>query len=272
MRKLANWFRANRMAVNVFKTNYIIFHTKGKNIDMQGINVTFDCNEINTVNYDPSLKFNLERIHDKHNDPKMQYFKLLVVYLDENLTFNKHASTLCAKLTRSIFCIKRVANFISLKSLRSLYFALVHSHLLYCPIIINCMSLTSISNISKLQKKAIRVITKSAYNAHTEPLFLGNRILPFEKLILQSKLLFMHSVDYDYAPLSFSDTWTKNNTREMDYDLRNREEYSVPFIRIEHFRRNPLVSLPSAWNELPDELHFQHKRTTFKTALNDYLF
>jgi hypothetical protein len=42
LRKLANWFRANRMAVNVSKTNYIIFHTKGKNIDMQGINVTFD--------------------------------------------------------------------------------------------------------------------------------------------------------------------------------------------------------------------------------------
>jgi hypothetical protein len=47
---------------------------------------------------------------------------------------------------------------------------------------------------------------------------------------------------------------------------------SVPFIRIEHFRRNPLVSLPFAWNELPDELCFQHNRTTFKIALNDYLF
>jgi hypothetical protein len=66
------------------------------------------------------------------------------------------------------------------------------------------MSLTNISNVSKLQKKVIKVITKSAYNAHTEPLFLGSKILPFEKLILQSKLLFMHSVDFNYAPLSFS--------------------------------------------------------------------
>ncbi len=58
----------------------------------------------------------------------------------------------------------------------------------------------------------------------------------------------------------------------MDHDLRNRDEYSVPFIRIEQFRRNPIVSLPNAWNELCDELRFQHNRTTFKTALEDYLF
>jgi hypothetical protein len=272
LRKLANWFRANRMAVNISKTNYIIFHTKGKHIDMGGMEVTFDCNEINSIHYDNNLKFNLERIHDKHCDPKMQHFKLLGVYFDENLTFNKHASTLCAKLSRSIFCLKRVANFISIKALRSLYFALVHSHLLYCPIILNCLSQTSISNIAKLQRKALRIITKSAYNAHTDPLFLQCKILPFDKLILQSKLLFMHSIDYNYAPHSFCNIWTKNNTREMDYDLRNQDEYSVPFIRIELFRRNPLVSLPTAWNELCDELRFQYNRTTFKIALNDYLF
>jgi hypothetical protein len=71
---------------------------------------------------------------------------------------------------------------------------------------------------------------------------------------------------------SFSNIWTKNNTRELDYDLRNQDEYSVPFIRIEQFRRNPLVSLPMAWSELCDELRFQRNRTTFKIALNNYLF
>jgi hypothetical protein len=46
----------------------------------------------------------------------------------------------------------------------------------------------------------------------------------------------------------------------------------IPFIRIEQFRRNPIISLPTAWNELRDELRFQHNRTTFKIALEDYLF
>ena len=30
LQKLANWFRANKMAVNISKTKYIIFRTRGK--------------------------------------------------------------------------------------------------------------------------------------------------------------------------------------------------------------------------------------------------
>ncbi len=59
---------------------------------------------------------------------------------------------------------------------------------------------------------------------------------------------------------------------EVGTSMQEIETRAQSFIRIEHFRRNPLVSLPFAWNELPDELRFQHNRTTFKIALNDYLF
>ncbi len=98
------------MAVNIPKTNYMIFHSKGKIVDLDGVSVMFDCNEINALSYDTNLKFNLECIHDKHNDPKMESFKLFGIYLDKNITFNKHASNVCAKLTRSIFCMKRASN------------------------------------------------------------------------------------------------------------------------------------------------------------------
>ncbi len=136
----------------------------------------------------------------------------------------------------------------------------------------NCLSQANVTNIYKLQKKAIRVMTKSEYNAHTLPLLYQCKILQFEKFILQSKLLFMHSIEYDYAPQSFLDVWTKNNTRDMDYHLRNCEQYTLPFVRIELFRRIPFISLPIAWNELCDELRFQHNRTTIKISLSDYLF
>ncbi len=44
---------------------------------MNGLNIQFDCDEIDTTTYDQSLKFNLERIHDNHPDTKMRSFKLL---------------------------------------------------------------------------------------------------------------------------------------------------------------------------------------------------
>ena len=34
--KWAQWFRSNKMAVNTVKTKYLIFHTKGKKINLNG--------------------------------------------------------------------------------------------------------------------------------------------------------------------------------------------------------------------------------------------
>jgi hypothetical protein len=36
LRKIALWFRANKMAVNIGKTKFIVFHNRGKNVDMNG--------------------------------------------------------------------------------------------------------------------------------------------------------------------------------------------------------------------------------------------
>ena len=128
----------------------------------------------------------------------------------------------------------------SLKSLKSLYYALVHPHLLYCINILGCTTTKNISRISKLQKKAIRIITKSKNNAHTIPLFQETNILPFEKLMLQRKLLFMHSIHNDYAPISFADSFVKNNNRDIVYELRNGDAYQVPAARIELFKKFPI--------------------------------
>ena len=82
----------------------------------------------------------------------------------------------------------------------------------------------------------------------------------------------MHSIANNYAPSSFSDIWHKNDDRDVSYQLRNRDLFVVPPFRIELFRKIPLYSLPSAWNELPDSLRYQHNRTTFKIALTDHFF
>jgi hypothetical protein len=114
-------------------------------------------------------------------------------------------------------------------------------------------------------------MTKSKYNTHTGPLFIENRILPFDKLLLQNKLLFFHSIEFNYAPCSFNNVWTKNTDRDLDYNLRNTDQYVIPPIRIELFRKIPLISLPTAWNELSEGLRFQSNKITFKIALFDYL-
>jgi hypothetical protein len=80
----------------------------------------------------------------------------------------------------------------------------------------------------------------------------------------------MHSIEYNYAPKTFINTWTKNNARNIDRTLRNDEDYSLPHPRVEFFKKIPIYSLPAAWNAAGD-LRFYQNKTTFKIALKDKL-
>jgi hypothetical protein len=122
------------------------------------------------------------------------------------------------------------------------------------------------SQIKLIQKKAIRIITGSNYTAHTAPLFAQLQILPYELIIKQAKLLFMHSIEYNYAPSSFVGIWTKNFVIQGDRPLRNADNYTLPNPRTELFKKSPLYTLPLEWNNLDDNRYIRNK-TTFKTAL-----
>jgi len=268
LRNWSSWFRANRLGVNVNKTKYLIFHNRGKRINLEGEKVLFDNNDP-TLPHDPELVTELERIC-KSNPPSSQSYKLLGILFDENLTFKYHIDNLQSKLSKGIYLLNRVKNLLPQKALKSLYYAYIHSHLTYCPIILGCSPASDITKIFKLQKKAIRIISNSTYHAHTTPLFQNLQILPIHKIIQQSKLIFMHSYHYKYAPLSFINTWPTNNERNVPMDLRNQHDYSIPRSNTENFKRFPLYSIPFAWNNAGFFRNYNNT-TTFKIALKNYL-
>ena len=75
--------------------------------------------------------------------------------------------------------------------------------LCYCCNIVGCTSKTNQKKILLIQKKAVRIVTKSKYNDHTAPLFSKLNMLTYENMLQFSKLSFMHSIEFKYAPPSF---------------------------------------------------------------------
>ena len=108
LQKIANWFRSNKMAVNTGKTKFMIFRTHGKAINPADCLLMFNSNEIGKPT-DPSLINSIERIH---NGGETKSFKLLGVLFDEYLSFEPHIKQLCAKLSKSLYCINRIKNFV----------------------------------------------------------------------------------------------------------------------------------------------------------------
>ena len=155
--------------------------------------------------------------------------------------------------------------------MKALYQSLIHSYLTHSTFIMNSITAKNKQRIAKIQKKAIRIITGSSYNEHTSPLFCRHNILPYEHLITYSQLMFMHSVEYEYAPKSFENVWPKNNERN-DRKLRNANDYLIMQPRTETFKKSTFYALPFTWNNLAPEIKLQQNRTTFKWALKAHLF
>ncbi len=194
----------------------------------------------------PDKIFELQRVYNNCPDPDHREYKLLGVYFDEYISFDKHVSILCAKLSRACFIIRRVSNSLSLKSLKCLYFALFHPHMLYCINIYTCTSAKNLKRITILQKKVIRLINKTNTTAHTEELFKSSNILPFDKLILKAKLLFMHSICYNYAPKTFSNTFPHNPQNEL-YNLCTRSIFMpYPIVALNLLNVSHCIHSPTA--------------------------
>ena len=248
-----------------------MFRPKGQkitvNLDENG--VLYNSNEIGQPD-DPNKIFKLGRIYNDHPCTNERTYKFLGVHLDEFLSFDTHCTIISNKLARSNFIISRVKNILPIKSLKTLYFALVHPHLLYCLPIYSCTTQKNLKKIFKMQKKAIRLVTKSKNNAPPYPLFADLKILPLEHLISLTCGQLTYSIYHKYAPKSLHNLWITNEQRDNNHELRNAHQLHIPFARTDHVKRLPYFSFPKMWNDLPD-FKLTNNATTFKIALKYYL-
>ena len=112
------------------------------------------------------------------------------------------------------------------------------------------------------------MITKSKYNAHTQPLFYSTGILPLPELILQQKLQFMHLFNHSLLPSSFDELFVGNVSLFGNlYFMRNLNDFYVPGVRTEFLRRFPFYSFPTAWNFLSSEFKEIAQKSIFKQSL-----
>jgi hypothetical protein len=119
-------------------------------------------------------------------------------------------------------------------------------------------------------KKAVRAISNAKRNAHTADLFKQHGIYPFNKLIIYTQGLLMHSVIHKYGPPALDNQWISNADRVQEIQLRNAHELYVPLAITEQVKKLTFVTLAKNWNSLPyDKLN--PNPTTFKIALKEYL-
>ena len=154
MPKLSDWCNANKLSVNLKKSKFMIFRPRQKR---------------------QILDINLEINHRATERVKETVF--WGVILDETFSWKPHIANVARKISKSIGVIYKASFCLSTSSLLTLYYSLVYPYLVYC---VSVWGSTYPSNLKRtllLQKKVVRIISGSAFDARTEPIFEQLKIL-----------------------------------------------------------------------------------------------
>ena len=174
-----SWLSTNKLSLNIEKSNFVIFHPVQKKI-----------------NYDLCIQINGKTI--KQED----HIKYLGLMLDSHLSWKTHVSSILKKIKRSIGIICKARHYINLETLVNLYYCLIYPYLVYGIVVWGHTYQSTIDPLYIAQKKVLRIMTFSTFDAHSNPIFQKLKIIKFPDLVYLHTALFMHDYYSENLPVS----------------------------------------------------------------------
>ena len=95
------------------------------------------------------------------------------------------------KIAKSLGILKKVKHSLNRKTLVMLYYTLIYPYLSYCHLIWGKTAALHLEKLVKIQKKAVRAITRSPFDTHAAPLFRELDVLPVEEIYHYQCALFI---------------------------------------------------------------------------------
>ena len=188
------WLAINKLSLNINKTKYMIFHAINKSIEGIIPNLVVSGIKIDRVNS----------------------FDFLVLNLHKSMSWKTHTEFVANKLAKYSGILNRIKHFLAIDVLRKLYFSMVQSQLQYGILAWGFDH----SRLNKIQKRIIRIITRSKYKSHRDPLFKALEILKIKDLFEFNCLKFLYNFKKGLLPKYFMSFRCTPRSPIHDHDTR----------------------------------------------------
>ena len=226
MRGLLDWFRANQLTMNLEKTEFMLF-SKDKttrNIELElGTTILKSCESV----------------------------KFLGLWIDRDLSWKKHLSTLLIKLKQNTNLLKLGNRFLSQQTKKQVYFAHVYSHICYGLVIWgNMLNQTSLNKIQKCMDNCLQLITHnpaSIQNYKATKLLNLAQLLKLENAKLGYKLhnnLLPHKI----KSLLSLDSRMRKLTKTHGYQTRSKDLLKLPNVKGRMYHTSYLFQVLKEFN------------------------
>ena len=247
-----DWFRANKLTLNVEKTVYMKFHRKNSS--------TTDLNlELNGVTI-----------------PRVQSTKFLGTWIDDTLTWKHHISNTMTKLNTKLGLLYRSKHFLTTHAMRILYFAQFQSVLSYsCVVWGPMLDKKWLNQLQKLQNRAVLQIKSGA---EVNSMRSSLNILDVKNLILLETLKMGYKVCHHLLPRPLeqcitTDHNSRSNVKQHGYNTRLKHVPNLPIATNSAYRSSSLFDCVKQFQKLPVSLQQEPKYQKYirrvKQRLND---
>ena len=248
--EVSNWFKANKLSVNATKTNYMILGTP----HMTSSKVSDDLNVVLNETI-------LERV---------KCTKFLGVLIDECLTWKNHIDCISKTISRNIGVMNKLKFSLPTRILHTLYCTLILPYINYGILIWGNTCKLYIDKLVKLQKWAIRTVSKSHYRSHTAPLFANSNVLTINDMYTLELAIFMYKFSINELPVAFNDFFTKRSDIH-NYPTRHAKDLNITKNNKTFSDKGIRSNGPILWNSLPSSLkeskNAKYFRNSFKKSL-----
>ena len=239
--------------INSDKTKFTVFSPQGSSYNF--IN--------NPINIDGKI-LNQSGINNSDNT-----INFLGIKIDPHFTWKSHINYISKHISKGLYMINKLKNFLPVNILKTLYSTLVESYLTYG--LSAWGNSVHISKLFKLQKRAVRIIDRKSYKYHTDPLFKSLNILKLPDLYNLQILLFMHDLLHNILPKSFQNFATLN-VHLLARTTRQSNSFHTPLPRTKFSLKQPNHVFPRIWNNFNQTLSLNETRASLKKQYKSHIF
>ena len=229
MKNLTDWLNANKISLNVQKTELVIFKHQRKKLDCE-----------------VKIKLNRKQLYPTDS------VKYLGIRIDKNLNWKHHVSDIAIKLNRANALLFKIRNFVNVNTLKTIYYAIFDSHINYANVIW-AQNFNAVSRVSIPQKKALRIISFQPRDCHSSPLFKKQNLLKFEDKIQLENVLLVSKYFNNILPSIF-DKWFTLRSDIYNYNTAASSTGKLfkPSFRTNLYGKNSMtiISAVNAWNQI----------------------
>ena len=149
----------------------------------------------------------------------------------------------------------------------TLYYSLVYPYLHYCATVWG--STYQSNRLINLQKRVIRIVSRSSFDAHANPIFVSLQILKFEDIIKLQIGKVMYLYKNGLLPDSFIDMFLLNCDIHS-YNTRSKNSFCLPYCRTNVRTFSLRFQGPKIFNSLSSEIQNASSTALFNSKLESF--